>query len=180
MESLNIGIFITPSIALILVILFYFYYLCNVENKYKFKYCFWKIALLGFLLNFAWELIQGFLYAGYVYDFQHISFCALASVADMFMVLLLYFGFSLIYRNIYWVQPLTLFNISLLVLAGGVGAIFAETKHLSAGHWAYAELMPLLPIVEVGLSPVLQFMILPIVIFRISIVLTNNKIDIEI
>lgn len=53
-----------------------------------------RIALLAFVLNLIWELAHGPLYEGYVYDFQHISFCTLASVADMLMALLLYMGFA--------------------------------------------------------------------------------------
>jgi hypothetical protein len=168
MDSFNIRIFIVPSIALILVLLFYFYFYKKVENKQNFKSFFWRIAFLAFLFNLGWEITQGFLYQGYVYDFQHISFCALASVADVFMIFLLYFGFSLIYRNFYWIQRLTFLKASLLVIAGGVGAIFAETKHLAAGNWVYADAMPLLPIVDVGLSPVLQFMVLPVLIYWLS------------
>lgn len=175
MDSLNIGIFIIPSIALILVILFYFYFLKKVENKQHFKYFFWRVAFFAYLFNLVWEITQGFLYQGYVYDFQHISFCALASIADVFMVFLLYFGFSLIYRNFYWIQRLTFLKVSLIVIIGGVGAIFAETKHLSAGNWAYADAMPLLPIVDVGLSPVLQFMILPILIYRLSFEMIKKR-----
>ncbi len=35
---------------------------------------------------------------------EHIAFCALASVADVLMVLLLYFGLALLYKNPFWVQ----------------------------------------------------------------------------
>jgi hypothetical protein len=60
---------------------------------------------------------------------------------------------------------MTIRKVISLVLIGGVGAILGELRHLAAGSWSYSDAMPLLPYVEVGLSPVLQFMILPTLIF---------------
>ena len=56
-----------------------------------------------------------------------------------------------------------------------VGAIAAEMRHVSAGNWAYDESMPLLPIVDAGLSPVLQFMLLPALIYYSSFTLKNYR-----
>jgi hypothetical protein len=116
----------------------------------------------------VWELAQGPLYKGYEYDFQHIAFCTLASVADAIMVVLLYLGFAFILKDPFWIRELTLVRILLLMLTGGMGAIVAEMRHLSAGNWAYDESMPLLPFVNAGLSPVLQFTLLPVVIYYLS------------
>ena len=168
MDSLSIKLFYVPTIALTLVIIFYFYYIKKVENKQTFKSFFWSIAFFAYLFNLIWEIAQGFLYEGYIYDFKHISFCALASIADVFMVFLLYFGFSIVFGDFFWIQRATWRKVILVMLVGGLGAVFAESRHLAAGNWAYANTMPLLPIGDVGLSPVLQFMILPILIYWIS------------
>ncbi len=168
MDSLNIQLLYVPTIALILVIGFYFFYSNKLEDKELFKSFFWAIAFFAYLFNLIWEISQGFLYAGYIYDLEHISFCALASIADVFMVFLLYFGCSFIFGDVFWIRQLNLKKVFLLIVIGGLGAVFAETKHLAAGNWAYADSMPLLPIVSVGLAPVFQFMILPILIYWIS------------
>jgi hypothetical protein len=55
-----------------------------------------------------------------------------------------------------------------LVVAGATGAILAEMLHLSTGSWRYLQRMPIVPVVKVGVPPVLQFMILPIFSYRIS------------
>jgi len=89
----------------------------------------------------------------------------LASVADMLMVFILLFGFGLIYGNVYWTRHLPLHRITALMVTGGLGAIVAETLHTGRGSWSYADAMPLLPWVNVGLTPVLQFTILPLIIF---------------
>lgn len=115
------------------------------------------------------------LYKDASYTIQHITFCALASVEDAIMVLLIYLCFALIYKNPLWVQNLTLPRILLLMLVGTIGAIVAEMRHVSAGNWAYGKSMPLLPIVDVGLSPVLQFMLLPTLIYYWSYKMKKDR-----
>jgi hypothetical protein len=168
MDSLNIQLFYVPSVAFILIIGCYFYYSKKVDDKKSFNAFFWNVALFAYLFNLIWEVSQGFLYEGYIYDLDHIAFCALATVADVFMVFLLYFAYSLLYKNVYWFRQLNFTKAFFLILIGGLGAVFGETKHLAAGNWAYADSMPLLPIVNVGFTPVLQFMILPLLIYWVS------------
>jgi hypothetical protein len=115
------------------------------------------------------------LFKGGDYEWQHIMFCVLASLADVIMVLLIYFGFALIYKNALWVKDLNTKRIILLILTGGAGAVLAEVWQLSIGTWSYTSAMPLIPVVNVGLSPVLQFMILPIFIYRLSFRMVAKK-----
>ena len=49
-----------------------------------------------------------------------------------------------------------------------VEAVLAELRHLSSGSWGYADSMPIIPIINVGISPVLQFMVLPLLIYFLS------------
>jgi phosphatidylglycerophosphate synthase len=95
-------------------------------------------------------------------------FCFQASIADCIMVLLLYVGFCLIYKNSAWFIRPRFLQVVLLVIMGGLGAILAEKKHISLGNWAYSSYMPLVPVVYIGLSPLLQFMILPAIIFFVA------------
>jgi len=166
--NFNVNLFITPVIALSLVLWGYFYFRKKVENRAAFQRYLGVVGGLAFILNWIWEVVQGPLYEGFKFDFPHISFCGLASVADMLMVYILLFGFGLIYKNVYWIQELSGTRVLWLVLAGGIGAILAEMRHTAAENWSYSEAMPLLPIVEVGLSPVLQFAILPALIFWLA------------
>ncbi len=168
MEALSLGIFIVPTIALTVVALLYLHFAKQVRDKKKYRNYFIRVAVIAFLVNFIWEVAQGPLYEGFEYDWQHISFCALASIADMLMVLILFFGFSLVYRNLYWVMNWDFEIIVPLVLVGSVGAIFGEIWHLAQGDWSYAEAMPIMPLVEIGISPLLQFALLPFIIFLIS------------
>jgi len=67
-------------------------------------------------------------------------------------------------------------HIALLILIGGIGAVLAERRHLIAGSWNYSASMPVIPIAEAGLSPVIQFMLLPLLIFKLSVIVVNPKI----
>lgn len=126
------------------------------------------IIIVAFLLNSVWEILQIPLYEGGTYTWSHILFCLLASVVDVVMVLLIYFGFAIIYKNALWIQNLNPSRIIFLILTGGIGAVLEEARHLSMGTWGYAQTMPVLPILNAGLSPVLQFMILPLLIYMLS------------
>lgn len=55
------------------------------------------------------------------------------------------------------------------VILGLVYTVFSEWMNTSIrGSWAYSEWMPVLPIVSVGLSPVLQWLLVPIAALVLS------------
>ncbi|GAA0893538.1 hypothetical protein GCM10009122_32170 [Fulvivirga kasyanovii] len=166
--DLSFGIFVVPFIALTLIITLFIHFLKKVADKRNYKYFIVSTAIVAFVLNFGWEVVQGPLYENFEYDFEHVSFCALASIADMLMVLVLLFLFGLIYNNVYWIKRLKFTRTLTLILTGFLGAILAELWHTWRGDWSYADTMPMLPLVEVGISPVLQFSVLPLIIFVIS------------
>ena len=165
MKTLPPLIFLIPVVALILVLIFYFIILIKASDKTLFERFTFTTLLLAFILNFAWEIIQGPLYIGFTYSISHIVFCGLAFVADDIMVLLIYFILAINYEDPLWIKHINLQRTLILILIGGIGAIFAEMRHLSLGNWAYGPSMPILPFVNAGISPVLQFMLLPGLIF---------------
>ena len=174
MIDLNPGMFVTPIIALTVVVLLYVFFLKRSANKSAFSRFVGRGAGLAFVLNFAWELGHYSLYKGFVYDGPHIAFLGLASVADTIMAGLLYFGFALIYKDGSWIQHLTVSRTTWLILAGGVGAAVSEMAHLSAGNWAYADRMPL--VFGIGLTPLLQFSLLPLLIYRLGLYLSRRNV----
>jgi hypothetical protein len=168
-------IFLIPVVALIMVVVFYFIILKRATYKTLFKRFTFIILLLGFILNFAWEIMQGPLYIGFTYSISHIAFCGLASVADAIMVLLIYFVLAIIYTDPLWIKHIDLQRTIILILIGGMGAILEEERHLALGSWAYASSMPILPFIHAGLSPVLQFMLLPGLIFMYLLYFSKNR-----
>ena len=149
MNNIKPIIFFVPVIALFLVGILYFSLFKIATDKKAFNRFVLITTVLAFLLNFTWELIQIPLYKDSSYSLEHIAFCALASLADVIMVLLLYFGLALIFKNLLWIQHLKRRRIVIVILLGGTGAILAEIQHLSLRSWAYADSMPIIPIVNV-------------------------------
>ena len=173
MIDLNPGMFLTPMLALTLVVWLYVFFLKKAADHSAFsRFVGWG-AGLAFLLNLAWELGHYSFYTGFVYDLPHIAFLGLASLADTIMAGLLYFGFALVYKNGFWIQPPTVPRTVWLVLAGGAGAAVSEMAHLSAGNWTYTDQMPL--VFGVGLTPLLQFSVLPLLIYQLSRYLSGHK-----
>ena len=132
------------------------------------------MAVISFILNEVWELLQMPLYSNAFYNLGHVVFCTLGALADMIMVLLLYVCFGFIYKNPFWIWQSNWFKIFVVMLTGAVGAVLSEKRHLKIGSWAYDQSMPIVPFVNVGLSPVLQFFLLPVSIYFLSFYI-NSK-----
>ncbi len=175
MENLKTTVLIVPVIALILIIILYTHLLKQSNNRSDFKRVSYYIMAFSFLLNYTWEVLQMPLYKDTAFDIKHIAFCGLASVADTIMVLLLYFGLATIYKQPFWIKHINIQRTLMLITIGAIGAILAEMRHLSQGNWVYASSMPILPFVDVGLSPVLQFMFLPFLSYYLSLYLLKMK-----
>ncbi len=175
MPPFSLSITIIPAVAMLLDTLLYVFLLRQTNEKRAFNRFVITTILLAFFFNVAWEILQIPLFKGGLYKWDHILFCIIASVADVIIVLLIYFGFALIFKNTFWADTLNSKRIVLLIFTGGAGAVLAEVYHLSIGTWSYASSMPIIPVVDVGLSPVLQFMILPILIYRLSFKIQEKK-----
>lgn len=168
MESLKATVLVMPVLALILVIILYVHLLKHSNNRRIFKRFSCLIIAFSFLLNFIWEMLQMPLYEGMKLNMQSAMIFGLASLADTLMVLLLYYAFAFLYKEFFWTQHFIVQRILILVVTGSIGAILTEILYLSTGSWKYSRSMPLIPVVNVGVSPVLQFMILPILSYWVS------------
>ncbi len=178
MNSINPIIFLFPVIALILAVILYFHLLNKSIGRKAFRKFIFITTILAFLLNFSWEVAQIPFYKATSFAAGHVAFCALASLADAIMVLLLYLGLGFIFKNPIWIKDMKWQRIVILILIGATGAILSELRHVSLGTWAYADSMLIIPIVNVGITPVLQFMILPLLVYLLSfhgLVILNRK-----
>jgi len=178
MNSINPIIILFPMIALILVVILYFHLLNKTLDRKAFQKFIFTTFVLAFLLNFFWEVVQMPFYKATFFPAGHIAFCALASIADAIMVLLLYLGLGFIFRNPFWIQDVKWQRVVILIFTGATGAILSELRHLSLGTWAYANSMLIIPMVNVGITPVLQFMILPLLVYILSFhgtIILNRK-----
>ncbi|MEE8624931.1 MAG: hypothetical protein V3T19_06295 [Acidiferrobacterales bacterium] len=123
------------------------------------------ISIFAFLLNFVWELLQMPLFAGFA-DFQYyqtILHCMKATFGDVVISLVAFAGACLITRSRMWI---ILMNKSGVVVFLAIGLVITILFELLAtgplNRWEYDELMPMVPVIGVGASPVAQWVILPL------------------
>lgn len=124
------------------------------------------VFIIGFLLNLVWENAQAPLYEGYTNFWDHFMICFWASLVDAAVVLLLYGLLSFWYKDFYWVQDLNWKSVAVLVFLGGGIAIGFEQWAFKNNMWSYKNNMPVI-FSGIGLSPLLQMMLLPLLTFYI-------------
>jgi hypothetical protein len=91
-----------------------------------------------------------------------------ASLGDVTIILLLYFLGCLIFKDLRWVIYLNKSKIFYIVLTGFVVGVTIEKVCLEADRWSYSKAMPVIPMIKVGLSPILQMTILPLATFALA------------
>ena len=127
-----------------------------------------NLFMFGVLLNYAWELTQAPLYEGAATAayWTVVKGCARATFGDGVILLIAYWSVAAVTSDRRWLA-----GLDRLRLAGFVGIGIAITIVLErlalqstfAGWgWRYSEAMPVVPGIGVGLTPLLQWLILPL------------------
>ncbi|MHB8735541.1 MAG: hypothetical protein ACYC6M_09595 [Terriglobales bacterium] len=120
------------------------------------------IASMAWALNFAWEYLQTPLFLG-LPPTHHVAWCGAAALADTLVTLLLYFIVAQRRHDPRWPRNLHVADFVLLVLLGTLFGVVSEIVFLRLHLWRYGPAMPRLPLLHVGLLPVLQLSVLPLV-----------------
>ena len=133
-----------------------------------------SIFFIGFFLNLIWENVQAPLYQRYTNFWDHFMMCFWASLVDAAVILLLYSLFAIWYKNLFWIKHLNWKNGLLLMLFGAAVALGFEYWAFENEMWAYTERMLVVGILEIGLSPLLQMMLLPVITLYVSYRMVKN------
>jgi len=122
------------------------------------------VLLFSFLLNLVWEFLQAPLFVfsqqASVYS---LSGCLLfCSGVDSIMTLTAYWVMACVVRDRYWFLTTTSARWGSFI---GVALFFAFASEYTAIHyrnlWEYSPRMPVIPIAQIGLTPVLQWLLIP-------------------
>lgn len=124
------------------------------------------VFVVAVVLNYPWERVQSRLYIGPNGADIAWWLCFVASLVDgLFVLLILSVGWVAFGRSDWYEQA----GIRgyLVMLASGVAiSVGVEwTTVYVLRWWTYGERMPLLPIVNIGLVPLVQMLVLPPLIF---------------
>jgi hypothetical protein len=126
-----------------------------------------NVAIFAFLVNLPWELAQVPLYAGMATarHWSAILVCGAATLGDVVIALAAFWAVASVVGARRWVLAPTRGPVVGFVVAGLLVTIVTERLATGPlGRWAYAEGMPLVPLLEVGLSPLLQWIVLPLLV----------------
>ena len=117
----------------------------------------WSVAV-----NYPWEMAQMPLYVAMDFsDPMSWLICFQASLGDGFIVLFIWGTGYLIFRDLHWFRRKSMITLAFLLISGAIIAVGFEIHAIQTGRWAYSGLMPIVPGIEVGLSPLVQLIILP-------------------
>ena len=120
-------------------------------------------------VNFLWEVAQMPFYAWQGSVFAAAAHCILPSLGDGIMVLMTYAVGWLVLRRSDWSDRPRALGYMLMLLSGFTSAMLVEWGGVHVlGRWSYAANMPLLPGWGIGVLPILQMLVLPPIIFKVT------------
>ena len=118
----------------------------------------------AFLIHFVWEMWQIPFFSG-MSEANHWSAviqCSLATLGDGVITLIAYGSSAIVTRNAYWLYNRTSRNWTVYLATGLLITVFLEYLATDVyGRWQYSDAMPIIPILNVGLTPLLQWLALP-------------------
>ena len=123
-----------------------------------------NVAIFAFLLNLTWELAQVPLFAGMpsAEHWQAILVCGRATLGDAVIALVGFWAVAGSAHTRSWMLWPTAGQLTGFVAVGVLITILMEWLATQVLHrWTYAEAMPVIPLLGVGLSPLLQWVVLP-------------------
>ena len=122
------------------------------------------LLILSFPMHFTWEFLQAPLFSS-METATHIGgirTCLLATLGDMVIALVAFWAAALLAGTRNWVGRGD-YKAFGLCIGTGVG-ITIGIELLSTqifGRWAYGPMMPRLPFIGTGLTPILQWALIP-------------------
>lgn len=123
-----------------------------------------NIAVFSFVLHFVWEFVQAPTYAGMI-EMNHwegIKLCMSATFGDVGFALTAFVVTAVASRSRNWVLKSTSWQVALFIGVGIALTVVFEYYYTNISlRWTYSDLMPLVPPLGTGLSPLLQWLVIP-------------------
>lgn len=125
------------------------------------------VFIVAVLVNYPWELAQSPLYTEGG-NLKGMGWhCFVAALGDGLLVLLVLAAGAAAFHRQDWFERPGLRGYALMGMAGLLVAVLVETVAVHVlGRWSYADEMPRVPGVDIGIIPLLQMLILPPLAFK--------------
>tara|TARA_R110002020_G_scaffold67188_2_gene176657 strand:- start:921 stop:1427 length:507 start_codon:yes stop_codon:yes gene_type:complete len=130
-----------------------------------------SIALFSFSFHFIWEFLQVPTYAGMA-QLDHwtgVKTCTAATVGDVGFALTAFWVTAAAARSRQWLIAPKPWQLALFLLVGLGLTVGFEFYYVEISkRWSYSVLMPLVPPFGTGLSPLVQWIVVPLVVAQIA------------
>ena len=119
------------------------------------------LAAAAFGLNWPWEMMQMPAYAemvGIPWQ-QTVGQCTLATLGDVAITLAVFGVGAVAAGRLQWARD----GVHVYIFAAILGAACAvayEWRAIGWGRWSYSEVMPIVPVLDIGLWPLMQLALL--------------------
>lgn len=123
-----------------------------------------NIGIFAFLLSFPWEMLQSPFFQGMT-TARHgeaVRICTLATLGDVGLMLVNFWIVAWVGGGRRWPLEPTVARVAGFTGLGLAATILFEILATQVWHrWHYSSLMPTIPMLEVGLIPLLMWGVLP-------------------
>ena len=129
------------------------------------------VAFFSFAFHFVWEMLQVPTYQG-MSTMEHwagIMVCTQATVGDVGFALTAFWITAVFRRSRRWMLSSSIPDVLLFLAVGMILTIGFEYYYVEIAHrWTYATWMPLVPPFGTGLSPFMQWIIVPPLVLLVA------------
>ena len=141
----------------------------NPDHVEKIRSRLAALFVMSVLLNFPWEVAQMALYVENGSWLEFALHCIIPSLGDGLIVMLIFcFGWAVRGRSDWADQPGWAAYALMLTTGFSVAVIVEWVGFYGLNRWSYTANMPLLPGLGIGVVPVLQMLIIPPIIFKMT------------
>jgi hypothetical protein len=123
-----------------------------------------QLLILALPLHLLWEIAQFPLYTiWHEADWGSILYALVhCTLGDLLIMLGAFWGISILNKSRYWMFSPSYSNVVLFTVSGLAYTVYSEIVNTRIKDtWAYTELMPIVPVFEVGGTPFLQWLLIP-------------------
>ncbi len=128
------------------------------------------LCFFTFFLNFFWEVVHTYFYTLKESSFNTMLYGWLhCTLGDVMITLASFWLVSLVSRSRRWLLSLNKMNYLCFIMIGAVYTVFSEWANVQVfKSWGYNETMPIIPLTGIGLTPVLQWIVVPSVVIFLA------------
>lgn len=130
-----------------------------------------SLAVLSFTFHFVWEFLQVPTYGGMstISHWEGVKICTAATVGDVGFALTAFWVTAAIARSRRWIIAPRPWQLALFLVIGIALTVGFEFYYIEVSErWSYSHLMPRVPPLGTGLSPLLQWILVPLLALSLT------------